>query len=120
MIRIVTCVLIALLLLLIGCYQHPGQHAEAAAREHMVNIIGAPAVNRAHIQTRTSANGWMVIFHHANASCSESSLWRGACRFSSDDVHKHLYVCVDHDSKIGLIGSRRDQIALWEADLCQK
>lgn len=119
MMRIVVPVLIVLLLLVSAYHKNPEQSAEALTREYMVNRIGAPAVNRSHIQTRFSPNRWVVIFHHANASCGEHSLWREACRFGSDAVYKHIYTYVERDLNIGPIGARGDQVALWTADLCQ-
>jgi hypothetical protein len=69
--------LIALIFFLLtsACQPEPEEKAEQLAREQMIGVIGATAVDRSVIEVRPSKVGWMVIFRDANASCDEGSFW---------------------------------------------
>jgi len=108
----------SLLLLIVACQEHPEKRAEQVAREQIIQTIGIDAVNRSYIEVRPSAVGWMVVFSDAKASCEESSLWPGACRFASN-VYRDVYACVERDWRIRQIGGSGASESLGMEDLCQ-
>jgi len=105
-------------LLVVACQENPEKRAEQVAIEQMMRTVGIDAVNRSHIEVRPSAVGWMVVFSDAKASCKESSLWPGACRFASN-VYRDVYACVERDWRIRQIGGSGASESLAMEDLCQ-
>jgi hypothetical protein len=100
--------LIALIFFLLtsACQPEPEEKAEQLAREQMIGVIGATAVDRSVIEVRPSKVGWMVIFRDANASCDEGSFWPGACRFANRSFIRQM-------------GTSSESESLDDEDLCQ-
>jgi hypothetical protein len=116
--RFVKFVLLALLLLTTSCQPKSEKKAEKLAREQMIRIIGANAVDRSVIEVHPSKVGWIVIFRDANASCDEGSFWPGACRFENR-VFRDVYACVESNWSIRQMGVSGKSESLGEEDLCQ-
>jgi hypothetical protein len=116
--RFVKFILLVLLSLTTSCQTKPEQKAEKLAREQMIQVMGAEAVERAVIEVQPSKVGWMVIFREANASCEEGFSLIGACRFGNR-VFRDVYACVERDWNIRQIGTSGESSSLGEEDLCQ-
>jgi hypothetical protein len=99
-------------------WQDPQQKAEQVAHDRMQQVIGSSAVNRAHVEVRSSAAGWMVVFRDANASCSEGTFWPGACRTGAN-TFRDVYACVERDWQIRQMGASSASAPLGAGDLCQ-
>ena len=110
-------ILLMFLLLLTACQQRPEETAEQRARHLMAPVIGADAMQRAHVEVRPSTVGWLVIFRNANASCAEGTFWPGACRFGSR-VFRDVYACVERDWQIRQMGASSAVNSLGAEDLC--
>jgi hypothetical protein len=112
---------LALLLMLVACRQSDEQKAEQLAREYMTRAIGVNAVNRAHVETRSSEAGWQVIFRDAYASSKEGSLGPDACGWGgSDCVFRDVYACIDGDWMIRQVGGSPATVSLEAQDVvCQ-
>lgn len=116
--RFVKFILLVLLLLTTSCQEKPEKKAEKLAREQMIWVMGADAVDRAVIEVHPSKVGWMVIFRDANASCEEGFSLIGACRFGNR-VFRDVYACVERNWSIRQIGASGESKSLAEEDLCQ-
>jgi hypothetical protein len=92
--------------------------AQQAAVAAMRVAIGPQAVDRAHVEIRPAAGGWMVIFHDAQASCGEGRWWIGACRFGPDQVFRDVYACVSPQGGVGGFGTSGETIASNSALTC--
>jgi hypothetical protein len=114
--RFVIFILLVLLLLTTSCQPKPEKKAEKLAREQMILVMGADAVDRSLIEIHSSKVGWMVIFRAANASCEEGFSLRGACRFGNR-VFRDVYACVERNWSIRQMGYSVE--SLGEEDLCQ-
>ena len=116
--RFVKFILLVLLLLTTSCQSKSEKKAEKLAREQMIQVMGAEAVDRSVIEVRPSKVGWMVIFRDANASCEEGFSLIGACRFGNR-VFRDVFACVERNWSIRQIGASRESKSLAEEDLCQ-
>lgn len=116
--RFIKFILPALLLLTPFCQPNPEKKAENLAREQMLGVMGAEAINRSVIEVYPSKVGWMVIFRDANASCKEGFSLRGACRFGNR-VFRDVYTCVERNWSIRQMGTSGESESLAEEDLCQ-
>jgi hypothetical protein len=105
-------------LLTSACQSEPEEKAEQLAREQMIAVIGANAVDRSVIEVHPSKVGWMVIFRDANASCDEGSFWPGACRFENR-LFRDVYACVERNWSIRQMGTSGESESLGDEDLCQ-
>ena len=110
--------LFGLVLLTVVDQRSPEQKAEQLAREQMRLVIGADAINRAHVEVRPSAVGWMVVFRNANASCADGVWWPGACRFAANSF-RDVYACVERDWRIRQMGATSASEPLGTVDLCR-
>ena len=115
--RFVKFPLLVLLLLTTSCQPKPEKKAENLAREQMLGVMGADAIDRSVIEVYPSKVGWMVIFRDANASCEEGFSLRGACRFEKR-VFRDVYACVERNWSIRQIGTSGESKPLGEEDLC--
>ena len=104
--------------MLVACRQSDEQKAEQLAREYMTRAIGVNAVNRAHIEMRSSEAGWQVVFRDAYASCEEGAFWPGACRFGSR-TFRDVYACVDHNWMIRQVGASPATEPIGIQEVCQ-
>jgi len=116
--RFVKFPLLVLLLLTTSCQPKPEKKAENLAREQMLGVMGADAIDRSVIEVYPSKVGWMVIFRDANASCEEGFSLRGACRFGNR-VFRDVYACVERNWSIRQMGTSGESEPLGEEDLCQ-
>jgi uncharacterized protein YgiM (DUF1202 family) len=116
--RFVKLITLVFLLLTASCQPKPEKKAEQVAREQMIGVMGADAVDRSVIEVHPSKVGWMVIFRDANASCEEGFSLRGACRFG-DRVFRDVYACVERNWSIRHMGASGESESLGEEDLCQ-
>jgi hypothetical protein len=117
-VRFLKFVLLVLLLLTTSCQLKLEEKAEKLAREQMLGVMGAEAVDRSVIEVYPSKVGWMVIFRDANASCEEGFSLRGACRFGNR-VFRDVYACVERNWSIRQIGTSGESQSLGKEDLCQ-
>jgi hypothetical protein len=109
---------LSLLLALRGCQLSPQARAEQQARDYMTIVIGADAVNRAHVAISRSPAGWMVIFRDAYATCDQGTWFPGACRFGRQTPYRDVYTCVPDNGEIGQVGASGDS-PFGNDDLCQ-
>ena len=116
--RVIKFILLILLLLTTSCQPKPEKKAEKLAREQMIGVMGADAVDRSVIGVHPSKVGWMVIFRDANASCEEGFSLIGACRFGNR-VFRDVFACVERNWSIRQIGTSSESKSLAEEDLCQ-
>jgi hypothetical protein len=116
--RFVGCILLVLLVLTTSCQSNSEKKAENLAREQMIRVMGAEAVDRSVIEVYPSKVGWMVIFRDANASCEEGSFWPRACCFQNR-VFRDVYACVERNWSIRQMGTSGESESLGEEDLCQ-
>lgn len=74
----------------------------------MESFMSAAALDRSQVEVRSTAGGWLVIFHAANLNCGEDGpYFPGACRGpqSGTPVYRDAYTCVS--SLPGMGGLRR-------------
>jgi hypothetical protein len=116
MFRFAKLLLPLLVLMLAACQQNDEQKAEQLARKFMTEAIGANAVNRAHVEIRSSEAGWQVIFRDTYASCGEGSFWPGACSFGPR-TFRDVYACVDPNWMIHELGASSATDSVREQDV---
>src|SRR5437879_5342017 len=117
--------LLALLMLTVGCGQpsspssdqpaSPGsdqQRAEAVARQFVVEKTPPGYVDRATVEVRPSAAGWMVVFHDVNVPCDQARWGPDLCGIPAagvstpiPSVFRDVFVCVTPDlSHVASVG----------------
>jgi len=118
MFRFATRLFLLFLFVLVACQQNNDERkAEQLARTLMIEAIGANAVNRAHVEIRSSEAGWQVIFRDAYASCGEGSFWPGACSFGPR-TFRDVYACVDPNWMIHELGASSAIDPVGAQDIC--
>ena len=119
MVRITRLSFLIFLLMLVACTQNDEQKAVQIAREWMIRTAGANAVHRAHVETRLSKTGWLVIFRDAYATSDEGSWWPDACGFGQTHcVYRDVFACVGHDWMIHEAGATAPTVSFENQTVC--
>jgi hypothetical protein len=75
------------------------ERVTGAALAFAAQSIPATAVGRAHVETRPTLSGWMVILHDANVDCGDAAWCRQEAlppSAPSAPVFRDVVVCVDY------------------------